>query len=93
MSLIPCSITDMLAGLGFLPGASAADFGNLSPLEQVQSSPMQSMASLESLEHNSRALLLLGIDISLPAHIRRTIFPLYSEFICFVVLSSMVYLL
>ncbi|KAM0841257.1 hypothetical protein ACQ4PT_059108 [Festuca glaucescens] len=52
-SLNPCRVPDVLAGLDFLPGG-ADDFGSLSPAEQVQSSPMQSMASLESLEHSSR---------------------------------------
>ncbi|KAK1615361.1 hypothetical protein QYE76_020878 [Lolium multiflorum] len=52
-SMNPCRVPDVLAGLDFLPGG-ADDFGSLSPAEQVQSSPMQSMASLESLEHSSR---------------------------------------
>ncbi|XP_044952740.1 bZIP transcription factor RISBZ4-like isoform X2 [Hordeum vulgare subsp. vulgare] len=55
-ALNPCRVPDVLAGLDFLPGGAADDacFGSLSPAEQVQSSPMQSMASLESLEHSSR---------------------------------------
>ncbi|VAI56307.1 unnamed protein product [Triticum turgidum subsp. durum] len=54
-ALNPCRVPDVLAGLDFLPGgADDACFGSLSPAEQVQSSPMQSMASLESLEHSSR---------------------------------------
>ncbi|CAM0946556.1 unnamed protein product [Alopecurus aequalis] len=54
-SLNPCRVPDVLAGLDFLPGgADDGCFGSLSPAEQVQSSPMQSMASLESLEHSSR---------------------------------------
>ncbi|VAI44699.1 unnamed protein product [Triticum turgidum subsp. durum] len=54
-ALNPCRVPDVLAGLDFLPGGpDDACFGSLSPAEQVQSSPMQSMASLESLEHSSR---------------------------------------
>uniref|UniRef100_A0ACD5YH81 Uncharacterized protein n=1 Tax=Avena sativa TaxID=4498 RepID=A0ACD5YH81_AVESA len=53
-SLNPCRVPDVLAGLDFLPGGADDAFGSLSPAEQVQSSPMQSMASLESLEHSSR---------------------------------------
>nr|APZ88647.1 transcription factor bZIP5 [Bambusa emeiensis] len=41
-----CRVPDMLAGLEF-PGDDAC-FTGLSPTEQVQSSPMQSMASLEN---------------------------------------------
>jgi hypothetical protein len=52
-SLNPCRVSDVLSGLDFLPGGDDA-FGSLSPAEQVQSSPMQSMVSLESLEHSSR---------------------------------------
>ncbi|XP_051194742.1 bZIP transcription factor RISBZ4 isoform X2 [Lolium perenne] len=61
-SLNPCRAPDVLAGLDFLPGG-ADDFGSLSPAEQVQSSPMQSMASLESLEHSSRMLGGDSVDV------------------------------
>lgn len=53
-SLNPCRVPDVLSGLDFLPGGADDAFGSLSPVEQVQSSPMQSMVSLESLEHSSR---------------------------------------
>ncbi|KQJ93591.1 bZIP transcription factor RISBZ4 [Brachypodium distachyon] len=57
LGLSPAALVpDGLAGLDFLPGGGADDacFASLSPAEQVQGSPMQSMASLESLDHGGR---------------------------------------